>query len=268
MLFYILSVASISAILFVILLMELSLCIIFTLMCSGQNLQVLRIPMSDVTDAIVVQVASKLPCLTYLDISCCKQLSSSSLEAIGKHCKSLTHLSRNMHPQGTIGQSPKDDEAFAIAKSMSSLKHLELAYGLVTNAGIQAILSMCKNLKHLDIRGCWNVHMEKSLSDQCQRRKVEVLGPVVRDYYELDHSDDYSSDSDGNMLDDYDDINGWEYEDYDYMGDGGWDDGEWDEEFDGVQLRVYVGTNTDDSSDWPAASGAQPTSSGDQTMSP
>eukprot|EP00253_Pinus_taeda_P017417 PITA_17417 len=223
----------------------------------AHSLQILRIPMSDVTDTVTIQVAPKLATITHLDISCCKKMTSSSLEALGKHCKALTHLSRNMHPQGTLGQSPTDDEAFAIAEHMSHLKNLELAYGLLTNAGMEAILSMCKELEHLDIRGCWNVSMDDSLVLVKQCRKLKTLkGPVVNDYYDDGYNsyDDYYSDSSCNMLDDdYDNM--WEFDDFDYdcVSDVGWD-----EDLDGVQLRVYDGTNTDDSSDWPTDWPASP----------
>eukprot|EP01018_Ginkgo_biloba_P035918 Gb_10624 [translate_table: standard] len=211
----------------------------------AHRLQTLRLPMSEVTDSIANQVAPKLSCVTYLDISCCEKLTSSALEALGKHCKALTRLSRNMHPQGTVGQSPKDDEAFAIAKHMTRLKHLELAYGLLTDAGIEAILNKCQELEHLDVRGCWHVAMEEPLGEQCRKLKI-FLGPVVNDCYELDDYHSYDDDSDST----YD---MWEYEDMDYYA----SDDPWDEELDGVQLRVYDGTNdTDDSSDWPTSPGS------------
>ncbi|XP_057872790.1 F-box protein FBW2 [Cryptomeria japonica] len=215
----------------------------------ANSLQALRMPMSEVTDSIATQVAPKLANLTYLDISCCEKMTSSSLESLGKNCKLLIRLSRNMHPQGTVGQDPKDDEAFAIANHMSRLKHLELAYGLLTDAGMEALLSMCKELEHLDIRGCWNVAMQDSLADQCRKLKV-FLGPVVdSDRYDLEDYHSYD--------DEYDSMSEYDYDYYprDYEEEFYESDDAWDEDLDGIQLRVYDGTvsNDSDDSDWPTS---------------
>ncbi|GLJ48749.1 hypothetical protein SUGI_1028030 [Cryptomeria japonica] len=85
----------------------------------AHNLEVLRIPMSEVTDTIAMQVAPRLATVTYLDISWCEKMTYSSLEILGKHCKFLTHLIRNMHPLSTVRGTPRDDEAFAIAEHVS-----------------------------------------------------------------------------------------------------------------------------------------------------
>lgn len=69
----------------------------------SDNLQVLRIPSSRVSDSIVTQVAPKLANLTYLDISYCEKMTASSLESLGKHCKFLTRLNRCMNAHSTFG---------------------------------------------------------------------------------------------------------------------------------------------------------------------
>ncbi|KAJ6681814.1 F-BOX/TPR REPEAT PROTEIN POF3 [Salix koriyanagi] len=62
------------------------------------SLQTLRIPRSDISDSIVEQIAGKLSTITFLDVSYCTKISGCALEAIGKHCKLLAGLCRNMHP--------------------------------------------------------------------------------------------------------------------------------------------------------------------------
>lgn len=57
---------------------------------------------------------------------------------------------------------------------MPRLKRLKLVYGLLSDAGVEALLSMCRELEHLDIWGCWNVNMENSLADRCRKLNISV----------------------------------------------------------------------------------------------
>eukprot|EP00249_Psilotum_nudum_P022014 c28339_g2_i2 orf=3489-4121(+) len=166
--------------------------------CSGQLLQVLRIPYSGVTDECVCQVAPKVPWITYLDISGCASLSKVALQAFGEHCRSITHLKRVMYPQISSMVSSNDEEAFAIAQHMPQLKRLEMSYGLLSNSGLKAVLERCTNLEFLDLRGCWHLDLEENFIKECKKRFEVFHEPVGENdvYYthdlDLDASDCYS----------------------------------------------------------------------------
>ncbi|XP_043714716.1 F-box protein FBW2-like [Telopea speciosissima] len=127
----------------------------------GRFLKELRIPMSDVTDKIVVRYAESLTMLTVLDISYCLKITCKGLEALGKHCKSLVQLMRNMPPsewmetaERTVVPKTDNGEAMVIADTMQGLSQLELGYGCLGDPGLDAILTNCRALTHLDIHGC------------------------------------------------------------------------------------------------------------------
>ncbi|KAG6774138.1 hypothetical protein POTOM_021487 [Populus tomentosa] len=90
------------------------------------SLQTLRIPRSDISDSIVEQIAGRLSTITFLDVSYRTKISGCALQAIGKRCKLLVGLCRNMHPLDTEGMETQDDEASAIAATMPKLKCLSL----------------------------------------------------------------------------------------------------------------------------------------------
>ncbi|KAI4307416.1 hypothetical protein L6164_030608 [Bauhinia variegata] len=204
------------------------------------SLQTLRLPRSNMTDPIVEQIAGKFSMVSFLDVSYCIKISAHALEMIGKNCKLLEGLCRNMHPLDTAGKPLQDDEAYAIASTMPKLKHLEMAYHLITTDGVLEILSSCQKLESLDLRGCWGVKLDSMFQKQ-KFPKVKILGPLVLDYYEEDDWDeasDFSDSSDylawefvaGEMGDYYDD----ETDSYDGM----WDD---EGRLEELELRFYEG---------------------------
>uniref|UniRef100_A0A0D9ZLF4 F-box domain-containing protein n=1 Tax=Oryza glumipatula TaxID=40148 RepID=A0A0D9ZLF4_9ORYZ len=139
---------------------------------SGKLLNVLQIPMSEISDQAVKKYAECLPALRVLDISNCLKISSSGIEALGRHCKLLVQLKRNMPPPDVphgYNAVPNvvNDEALAIANTMPVLEHLELAYGLFSDTGLGAILTRCPRLQTLDILGCWNVRLEGDIEERC-----------------------------------------------------------------------------------------------------
>eukprot|EP00249_Psilotum_nudum_P022012 c28339_g1_i1 orf=1284-2198(+) len=162
---------------------------------SGELLQVLRIPYSGVTDDCICQIASKLPCITSLDISGCSSLSEVAIQAFGEHCASITHLKRTMYPQISSVVSSNDEEAFTIAQYMPQLKRLEMSYGLLSNAGLKAVLERCTELEFLDLRGCWHLDLEEAFIKECKRRFKVFYEPVVKnDIYSTDDPDLDASD--------------------------------------------------------------------------
>ncbi|KAF5952525.1 hypothetical protein HYC85_010469 [Camellia sinensis] len=140
-----------------------------------------------VTDKMVEKHAGSLVNITVLDISYCLKITCKGLTYFGKKCKSLIHLKRNMpppeweNPTQVVTFKIDDSEAMIIADSMTGLCHLQLGFGHFGDNGLDAILTKCKELTHLDIQGCWNVEMEGELKDKCERLAV-FNGPWLHDY--------------------------------------------------------------------------------------
>lgn len=142
------------------------------LLDSGRLLNVLQIPMSEITDHTVEKHAECLPALKVLDISNCLNITSRGIEALGRHCKLLVQLKRNMPPPDPpLGNNTTakvvEEEALAVANTMPVLEQLELAYGLFSDLGLNAILNKCPLLRALDILGCWNVRLDGDIEDRC-----------------------------------------------------------------------------------------------------
>ena len=139
----------------------------------GKLLNVLRIPMSEITDQAVEKHAECFPALKVLDISNCLNITPKGIQALGRHCKLLVQLKRNMPPpdlpQGfnTAANKVVEEEALAVANTMPMLEQLELAYGLFSDLALNAILTKCQLLRTLDILGCWNVRLEGDIEERC-----------------------------------------------------------------------------------------------------
>ncbi|KAI5075725.1 hypothetical protein GOP47_0009801 [Adiantum capillus-veneris] len=179
---------------------------------SGSQLEVLRIQDSFASEECLCEVAPKLSNLTYLDISG-RFPSGALIESFGKHCKLITRLNLNMRLNVRESKSC-DVAALAIAQHMQQLQHLEMAYGLLSIDGLKALLENCRDLQHLDLRGCWHLDMEESLVSEATKRIKVFLSPVVEDDiydisdYDIDYEDDDELDSADYMFEDpefYDD---------------------------------------------------------------
>lgn len=205
---------------------------------SAGFLQSLMLRRSSISDSIVEQLAGKFSRVTSLDLSYCCCISTRALEAIGKNCKLLSSLSWNMHPLGSAYKPSHAEEAHAIAQTMPKLKQLELAYLRINKDSVLEILSGCPNLEFLDLRGCWDVHLDKKTLEK-RHPKLAVLGPhVVMGVFERRaFFDDYYSDSD--------------FSDYDYMdySDDESFDGMWDDE--DIVFRTYEGADDMYEFGWP-----------------
>ncbi|KAI3742892.1 hypothetical protein L1987_60590 [Smallanthus sonchifolius] len=119
---------------------------------------VLEMPMSDITDQMVLTHIKPLPNLTVLDVSHCLKITSKGIAAFGNQCKFLIHLKRNMSLLDA--HSPTDDsEAKTVADTMPNLQHIELCSGQFGDLGLSEILTKCKALTHLDVQGSWNVEL-------------------------------------------------------------------------------------------------------------
>ncbi|XP_047970996.1 F-box protein FBW2-like [Salvia hispanica] len=218
----------------------------------GQSLRSLRLPRSEIHDAVVGKAAAMMCGLTFVDLSYCISVGAEGLEALGKNCKSLSSLRRIMHPLEVIEKLSQDDEALAIASTMPKLKNLEIAYLLVDTASIVEILSNCKHLELLDVRGCWNVKLDEKFVKMFP--KLKVVGPLVVDCYDMngwDNCSDYSGSS-GYLAWDFvagdDDIDD-DDEEYGDMLDDLWGD---ENLMDDVEMWFYDDVHAVDAGyDWP-----------------
>ena len=154
-------------------------------------------------DSIVEQTAGRLSAITFLDLSYCGNIGARALETIGKHCKLLASLCRNMNLLDAAEKFPQDDEANAIAATMPKLKHLEMACHLITTGGV------LNQFEFLNLYGCGNVKLDNQLLKE-KFPKLKVLGPVLIIYYKKDEWGDCSYYSDSS------EYLGWEFEMGDY----------------------------------------------------
>ncbi|XP_042448972.1 F-box protein FBW2-like [Zingiber officinale] len=141
---------------------------------SCRSLGVLEMPVSFVSDKMVKKHESLLANLTLLDISHCANITAGGIEVLGKNCKGLVDLRRNMAPpeithDDDLPSLVDEGEAMAVANSMVGLRHLELSYGRFSDKGLVAILSNCTALAFLEIRGCWCVRLAGDVEPMCQR---------------------------------------------------------------------------------------------------
>ncbi|KAA3478621.1 F-box protein FBW2-like [Gossypium australe] len=153
------------------------------------SLQVLRLPRSLISDSIVKQTAQRLSTVTFLDLSYCHKIGAQAIEAIGKHCKHLVVLCRNMYSLDSAGKVEAEDEANAIASTMPRLKQLEFAYRCISTECVLNLLSCCPQLVHLKI--------DEFLSEELDRKflkekypKLEILLLYLIILFESDESDD------------------------------------------------------------------------------
>jgi F-box/leucine-rich repeat protein 2/20 len=127
----------------------------------------------------MIEVAKKFPLLEELDISFTESVSKSSLEVIGRFCPLLKSLTYSRCFYSTC-----DDEAIVIGKTMTELRHLKIYGNLFTDDGLLAILDGCPVLESLDLQGCLNFDLSKSLVERCHEKIKKLQFPFnYLDYY-------------------------------------------------------------------------------------
>ncbi|XP_021605006.1 F-box protein FBW2 isoform X2 [Manihot esculenta] len=214
------------------------------------SLQTLRMPRSEISDSIVEQIAGRLSMITFLDVSYCNKIGARALEAIGKRCKLLLVLCRNMELSSSADQLPLDDEAHAIATTMPKLKHLEIAYHLlISTESVLKILSSCPELEFMNLTGCWDVKLDGNFLKE-KFPKVRILGPHLLEYYDMNDWGDYCSEySDASEYFAWEIFSGdmGDYDDDDSF-DEMWDD---EERLEELELRFYEGIEDAGLYGWP-----------------
>lgn len=207
-------------------------------------------------------MASKLPLLEELEISLCNNLSSKSVEAVGRSCPRLKSLKLNrewfrfpddmfdyyndedddyfddgdydypviddQNGSSAIAPSRKDADAHAIAGTMHGLRHLQLFGNQLTSDGLNAILDSCPHLESLDVRNCFNLNLKGDVEKRCAERVKNLRLPLdsTKDY-------EFSATAYEDYLDDEDDFD----DDYDY-GEASYfsDDSDWYDDF--TKIRI------------------------------
>ena len=174
---------------------------------------------SDISSQALSEAAKKLPLLEELEISY-SYLSKDCLEAVGQGCPLLKVL-KFIRKCKTIRGVDYNDEAFAIAKNMTNLRHLQLLGNDLANAGLLAILDGCPHLESLDLRGCFNVNVPASLGKRCAEQIKELRVPY--DYLDESSDDDYDDPyadlyCDGGLTESSEDEESFEYKVAEYYG--------------------------------------------------
>lgn len=135
----------------------------------------LQIPASKVDDTAIEQFSGNLKALQVLDISFCNNITSKGIAIFGENCTSLINLRRKLSdPQFKLTEDANkiyEGEALAVANTMSGLQKLELTYGRFSDYGLDAILTNCKALSSLDLRGCSHVKLAGSVGLRCYELK-------------------------------------------------------------------------------------------------
>ncbi|CAA7055321.1 unnamed protein product [Microthlaspi erraticum] len=118
----------------------------------SSNLKRLRIAeFEEITKLGLMKAVTKLPLLEELELSCCRFDDVFDLKGVGFACPNLKTLKVNY-----VGFYYKhvecDDDALAIAESMTKLRRLQLLGNRLSHRGLIAILDNCPHLEHIDLR--------------------------------------------------------------------------------------------------------------------
>ncbi|KAJ4824236.1 hypothetical protein Tsubulata_018056 [Turnera subulata] len=141
------------------------------------NLKILRLVYcSGVSDECLSVTAPNFRFLEELELSYCG-FRSETIEQIGRSLPLLLSFKLNATCYTRL-PIVCDDEAFAIAKSMPSLRRLQLFGNKLTNDGLLAILDSCHRLESLDLRHCFNVNLnDRELERRGIGRIKELRAP-------------------------------------------------------------------------------------------
>ncbi|XP_047320422.1 F-box protein FBW2-like [Impatiens glandulifera] len=143
---------------------------------NARCLQILVCAGSDMSNDVIEMTAGKFSSLTSLDLSYCLHIGDRALEAIGKNCRLLSSLRRNMYMFHM--ETFHNEEARAIAGTMRKLKHLEIRNFRVETNAVLEIIAKCGDLELLDVRGCHNLNIDH-LKLKNKFHNLMILGPCL-----------------------------------------------------------------------------------------
>nr|GLL46014.1 putative F-box/LRR-repeat protein 23 isoform X3 [Ipomoea trifida] len=141
--------------------------LLFYIAQRAKQLRRLGIRHSWVSDEVFSKAVKEFPLLEELHLEH-STISKQGIEAAGQSCHFLNSFS--FIKMSEYRNVPSDDEeAFAIAKNMHGLKHLEVVGNLLTDKGVEAILDGCPSLQSLNLNHCINVRLEGELGKRCSQ---------------------------------------------------------------------------------------------------
>ncbi|XP_042068423.1 putative F-box/LRR-repeat protein 23 [Salvia splendens] len=125
------------------------------------------------------RIFAKLPHLEELHLTLDRAV---DIRSIGYACPTLKSFSLNTFNCKFVLLEGADDVisfyrnlcARAIAESMPNLQHLQLFAHWIGNQGLEDILEACPRLESLDVRRCFDLHLEGDLGKRC-RERMKVL---------------------------------------------------------------------------------------------
>jgi hypothetical protein len=133
-----------------------------------------------ISDEVFSEAVRKLPLLEKLDISH-SRVTKIALEAIGRSCPRLKWLKYESYGHEFCDRC--DDKVFAIAETMSGLRHLDINGHELANVGLLAILDKCTLLKSLYLHYCYYLDLSESLKKRCIDQMDDLKLPNPFKYY-------------------------------------------------------------------------------------
>lgn len=165
----------------------------------------------NITSNGLVQAVKKLPLLEEFQLFK-TSITAKDIEVVGNSCPLLKSFKLNYG--GSRSSVEYDEEAHAIATSMTGLRHLQLFANNMTNDGLKAILDGCSHLESLDLRRCFNVSLGGSLGKRCSEQIKDLRQPH-------DSTEDYEFDVEIYDCDSYDEEYPSGFSDIDFLLDDG-----------------------------------------------
>lgn len=159
-----------------------------------------------------MKAVTKLPLLEELELSCCRFDDVFDLKGVGFACPNLKTLKVN-YVGFYYKQVECDDDALAIAESMTKLRHLQLLGNRLSHRGLIAILDNCTHLEHLDLRHGLKISLVGGLDKFEAFRAIKNPAadyPFDAMLIDTDDEDDYTD------TDEYEYTDEDEYDDEDY----------------------------------------------------
>ncbi|XP_057426154.1 putative F-box/LRR-repeat protein 9 [Lotus japonicus] len=138
---------------------------------SGSHLRRMRlIKCWAVSNKGLREAVIKLPLLEEFEISF-NNVSNDTFAVMGQCCPLLKVLKFNMCPYKGF---KCNGDAFAIARNMPNLRHLQLMGNWLTNDGLVSILDGCLYLESLNLKACLNIDLSGSLGERCYKQIREL----------------------------------------------------------------------------------------------